>query len=89
MIVEAGGVFSEIVKTYLMELCDPSALAGEQGYYLTAFEAALEFVKSADVEAMKQQFQEEFAGCETPPESPVRPGRWSKISTPSPKKRKS
>lgn len=60
MIVEAGGAFNTTVGKFLMELCDPSALAGEQGYYLTAFEAALQYIKGADVDAMQKQFEQNY-----------------------------
>jgi hypothetical protein len=35
----------EVTKTFILGLCDRKSLNGEAGYYLTAFEAAIEYIK--------------------------------------------
>ncbi len=39
----------ELSKQYMWQLCERQALNGEAGYYLTVFEAALEYLKTLDL----------------------------------------
>jgi hypothetical protein len=39
----------EFLKEYMLNLCEKGSLNGEGGYYLTVFEAALEYLLGLDV----------------------------------------
>jgi len=49
----------EALKVFLLSFCSQSSLQGEGGYYLTVFEAALEYIESFDMETHIKRQQEE------------------------------
>lgn len=49
VVVHAGLRDPLVTKQLLWSMCNPTALQGEGGYYLTVFEAALEYVKAVDM----------------------------------------
>lgn len=46
--------FSHAEAEYMRKLCDPNVLVGQEGYYLTVFTAALQYIEEVDKEFVKQ-----------------------------------
>jgi len=50
-------------RYFITELADRESLNGEGGYYLTVFEAAIEYIKSMDIEQMLEQARQTTVGA--------------------------
>lgn len=69
VVVNSNIAFLEVTKQFLWGLCERGSLTGEGGYYLTVFEATVEYIHSFDVTATspndsKKSSDTRFSACE-------------------------
>lgn len=80
----------ELHKQFMWGLCDKSMLSGEGGYYLTVYEAALQYISNLDIAAAGASAEPQSHGHHSSSAAPSGPGGNSAVisnhlpSTPAP-----